>query len=262
MNLKAKLNILKSHTFFLLGPSSFKLWFESYLSITVRSLSFLEIAIQSPSSTSLPPPLFLCALPPLLCRPCAVHLPAPEPPWGCPRAAPVPTPPLPGLLLASPCRLLSARAALHRRSPLLHPAPPPASWRPHVLLPVLSLCSCAPCPSMFAGPSPGSRVPQHGRRHSSSPAMLRRDFSSTSPTTVTSSLCRPHSTGSSPAKPSPPARTPWTETPDAVESRRGRICDFFFCSRVLCASNQGPQCKTLCYFMCAKKPVCKIHTKL
>jgi hypothetical protein len=81
MNLKAKLYILKNPTFLLLGPSLFELWFESYLSITVESLYFLKFATGSSFVyLSSPFPLFLCrALPPLY-RPCAVHLPAPEPP--------------------------------------------------------------------------------------------------------------------------------------------------------------------------------------
>jgi hypothetical protein len=47
MSLKAKLYILKNHTFLLLGPSSFEPWFESYSSITVGSLHFYDIAPRS-----------------------------------------------------------------------------------------------------------------------------------------------------------------------------------------------------------------------
>jgi hypothetical protein len=54
MNLKAKLYILKNPTFLLSGPSSFELSFDSYLSITVGSLSFLKISPGS-SFVYLPP---------------------------------------------------------------------------------------------------------------------------------------------------------------------------------------------------------------
>jgi hypothetical protein len=64
---------------------------------------------------------------------------------------------------------------------------------------------------MFAGPSPGTRARRHGRRHPSSPAMLRHCPSSTSPTIVISNSCRPCSTYPSPPKTSPPARTPRTD---------------------------------------------------
>jgi hypothetical protein len=59
------------------------------------------------------------------------------------------------LLLASPRRVLSAQAALHRRSPSLHPAPPTASWRPHVLLPSRLRRSSPRCPLLC--------VPRHPR---------------------------------------------------------------------------------------------------
>jgi hypothetical protein len=124
MNLKAKLYILKNPKFLLLDPSSFELWFESYLSITVRSLSFLEIAIQSPfvylspsSSVSLRAPL-----PPhwpAMCAAAANPAPLCARPWalsGSAAAFPDPALATPAL---STSHLPPARAALHRRSPLL-----------------------------------------------------------------------------------------------------------------------------------------------
>jgi hypothetical protein len=85
----------------LLGPSSFEHWFESYLCITVESLSFLEIATRS---------LFVYLSLPLLCSPlpraAAVLLamcaaPAVSAPLGTsPRATPASAPPLPALALA------------------------------------------------------------------------------------------------------------------------------------------------------------------
>jgi hypothetical protein len=62
MNLKAKLYILKNHTLLLLGPSLFEHWFESYLCITVKSLSFLNFATRS-LFTYLSLPLLYSSLP-------------------------------------------------------------------------------------------------------------------------------------------------------------------------------------------------------
>jgi hypothetical protein len=91
---------------------------------------------------------------------------------------------------------------------------------------------------MFADPSPGPRARRHGRRHPSSPAMLRRCSSSTSPTIVTSSSCRPRSTCSSLAKPSPPVRTGRTDAQAAVVA----IKDLFVISiSVMRAQVQEPK---------------------
>jgi hypothetical protein len=109
-------------------------------------------------------------------------------------------------------------------------------------IPALLRSSCAPPPSLFVGPSPRTRARRHSRHHPSSPAMLRRCSSSTSPTIVTSSSCRPRSTCSSPAKPSPPARTRRPEPPVAVASYQGPFCKYLFYSRVPCARNRGPPC--------------------
>jgi hypothetical protein len=57
-------------------------------------------------------------------------------------------------------------------------------------IPTLSRCLYAPCPPMFAGPSPGTRARHHGRHHSSSPAMLRHCSLSTSPTIMISESWR------------------------------------------------------------------------
>jgi hypothetical protein len=85
MNLKAKLYILKNHTFLLLGPSPFEHWLESYLYITVRSLLFYDIALrssifflESPSSSASarardPPPPASSRAPAALRRPSTRH---------------------------------------------------------------------------------------------------------------------------------------------------------------------------------------------
>jgi hypothetical protein len=80
MNLKEKLYILKNHTFLLLGPSSFELWFESYLSITVESLYFLHFATGPPFFYLFPPLLcFSTAHRRRSCKPCAPPPRRPEP---------------------------------------------------------------------------------------------------------------------------------------------------------------------------------------
>jgi hypothetical protein len=121
MNLKAKLYILKKHTFLLLGPSSFEHWFKSYLCITVWSLSFLQIAFGS-SFVYLSPPLlcFLCRAPPPLSWPCALPLPS----LRCSGSSHVPpqpnaTAPPSRAVFSSPCHAarLPARAAPRRCSP-------------------------------------------------------------------------------------------------------------------------------------------------
>jgi hypothetical protein len=111
-------------------------------------------------------------------------------------------------------------------------------------IPTLPRSSCAPPLSLFAGPSPGTCARCHGRRHSSSSAMLRHCFSSTSPTPSLSRSSRSYRTSSSPAKPSPPARTPQTNMPATVVGSQGPICNIVFCSRVPCTRNRGPLCKT------------------
>jgi hypothetical protein len=97
-------------------------------------------------------------------------------------------------------------------------------------IPALPRCSRAPCSPMFTGPSPGTTTRRRGRHHLSSPAVLRHCSSSTSPSIVFTSSCRSCSTYPSPPRTSPPARTPWIETLDTVESRQGHICDIFFYS--------------------------------
>jgi hypothetical protein len=111
-------------------------------------------------------------------------------------------------------------------------------------IPTLPRSSCAPPPSLFAGPSPGTCACHHGRRHSSSPAMLRHCSSSTSPTPSLSRSWRSYRISSSRAKPSPPPRTPQTDTPASVVGCQGPICNIVFCSRVPCTRNRGPLCKT------------------
>jgi hypothetical protein len=111
-------------------------------------------------------------------------------------------------------------------------------------IPALPRSSCALPPSLFAGPSPGTCARRHGGRHSSSPAMLRHCSSSTSPTPSLSRSWRSYRTSSSLAKPSPPARTPQTDTPATVVGCQGPICNIVFGSRVPCARNRGPLCKT------------------
>jgi hypothetical protein len=140
MKLKAKLYILKNPTFLLLGPSSFELWFESYLSITVGSLYFLKLATGSS---------FVYLSPPLLCfsaarrRRSASHVPCTSPPQSRPEAGHVPPQHLPRRSPASHWLLpvLPRRPAVcpSRLSPLLTvaatPAPPPTSRRSYVSLP-------------------------------------------------------------------------------------------------------------------------------
>jgi hypothetical protein len=138
MNLKTKLYILKNHTLLLLGPSSFELWFESYLSITVESLYFLQIAFGS-SFVYLSPPLlcFLCRAPPPLSRPCAPPLPSVR----CSRPSHVPpqpnaTAPPSRAVFSPPCHAArlsadSPLAAARRRS---NSAPALASRRLHASL--------------------------------------------------------------------------------------------------------------------------------
>jgi hypothetical protein len=103
-------------------------------------------------------------------------------------------------------------------------------------IPTSPRCLCAPYWFTFTGPSPGTCAHRHGHRHLSSPAMLRHCSLSTSPTIVISSSCRPCSTYPFPPKTSPPARTPRTDPPAAVESCQGLICNFFPDSKGLCAS--------------------------
>jgi hypothetical protein len=84
MSLKAKLSILKNHTFLLLGPSPFEHWFKSYQIITVGSLHFCDIAPrssiishESPISSALCRARDLCRRPlPELLQTCAT-LPSP-----------------------------------------------------------------------------------------------------------------------------------------------------------------------------------------
>jgi hypothetical protein len=102
-------------------------------------------------------------------------------------------------------------------------------------IPALPQSSCAPSPSLFAGPSPGTCVCRHGRRHPSTPTMLRRCSSSTSPTPSLSRSWRSYRTSSSPAKPSPPARIRQADPPAAVGENQGHICEYFFYSKGPCA---------------------------
>jgi hypothetical protein len=125
MHLKTKLNILKKPTFLLLGPSSFELWFESYSSIIVGSLYFLQFATGS-SFVYLSPPLLCFSA--ARCRRSAGHVPCTSPPQSRPEAGHVPPQHLPcrslasrWLFLASPRRPLSARAAPRCRSPSQQP---------------------------------------------------------------------------------------------------------------------------------------------
>jgi hypothetical protein len=111
-------------------------------------------------------------------------------------------------------------------------------------IPTLSRSSCSPPRSLFASPMPGTCAHRHGHRHSLSPAMLRHCSSSTSPTPSLSRSWMSYRTSSSPAKPSPPARTPQTDTPATVVGCQGPICNIVFCSRVPCTRNRGPLCKT------------------
>jgi hypothetical protein len=126
-------------------------------------------------------------------------------------------------------------------------------------IPTLPRSSCTPPPSLFAGPSPGTCVRRHGRRHLSSPAMLHPLSWCTSPTPRHSRSRGSCWTGSSSPKPSPPARTRRADPPATVEESQGHICEYFSCSKGPCAKTRGPLCKLPCYFMWAKLPACKIH---
>jgi hypothetical protein len=91
------------------------------------------------------------------------------------------------------------------------------SSRPTVdSIPALSRSLCVPCSSLFTGPSPGTLPRRHGRRHPSSPAMLRHLSWCTSPTREHSRSCRSCRTSFSPAKPSSPARTRRSEATAVV----------------------------------------------
>jgi hypothetical protein len=105
MNLKAKLYILKNHTFLLLGPSPFEHWFESYLCIIEGSLHFCDIAFGSSFVyLSLSPfPLFslsrAAAAAPAMCAASAASAPL----CARPRALPRSTVAFPDLALATAC---------------------------------------------------------------------------------------------------------------------------------------------------------------
>jgi hypothetical protein len=140
MNLKENLYILKNPTFLLLGPSSFELWFESYLSITVGSLSFLKISpgssfVYLPPSSSVSLPRIAAAL--------AGHVRHLHRPSAALQRATCPSLPrrrLPRPRACCPCPLHVAPVACpSRASPLLAVAatrstPPPAPCRFHVPL--------------------------------------------------------------------------------------------------------------------------------
>jgi hypothetical protein len=110
MSLKAKLSILKNHTFLFLGPSPFEHWFKSYQIIIVGSLHFCDIAprssivfLESPISSA------LCRACDLCCRPLPEFLQT---------CAALPSPM--SRCAASP----TTRAASVGRPPLSHVGPP------------------------------------------------------------------------------------------------------------------------------------------
>jgi hypothetical protein len=119
-------------------------------------------------------------------------------------------------------------------------------------IPALLQSSCAPGPSMFAGPSPGTMTRRHGRHHLSSPAILRHLSWCTSPTREHSRSCRSCRTSSSPTKPSSPARTRRSDATAVVFPRQGLNCSLGLCIRVPYARNQGPLCETLLLFHVCK----------
>jgi hypothetical protein len=138
MNLKAKLYILKNPTLFLLGPSSFELWFESYLDITVEPLCFCEIAFQSPFVYISPSVSLRAPLPPLWPAMCATPA-ASAPSCTGPRALPCLAAAFPDPALASSHRATPPVVCPSRLAPPLAIAttrsvPPPAPCRSHVPL--------------------------------------------------------------------------------------------------------------------------------
>jgi hypothetical protein len=151
---------------------------------------------------------------------------------------------------AAPVSFSSAARSASSSTTPFHPISGPIRYC--YSIPTLSRCLCTPCPSMFAGPSPGTQARHHGRRHLSSPAMLRHCSSSTSPTIVISNSCRPCSTYPSPPKTSPPARTRQADPPAAVGESQGHICEYLSCSKGPGAKTRGPLCKLPCYFIWAK----------
>jgi hypothetical protein len=128
---------------------------------------------------------------------------------------------------ASPPPPLAPRPDLVQLSALLHrncsnPVPPLTGAAPRMTSPstthfhqflgqikygnrtlISPWCSCAPWLPVFAGPSPGTPVPRHGRRPSSLPAVLRPCPSSTTPSNQL-----PTSRRSCQDNPSPPVTSP------------------------------------------------------
>jgi hypothetical protein len=112
-------------------------------------------------------------------------------------------------------------------------------------IPTTPRCSCALHPSMFAGPSPGTRTRCHGCRHSLPSTMLRRLSLCPLPTNVCTSSYRSCRTNFPSAKPTPPARTRRPDATAAVLTRQGPHCNLSFHIRVPCAKTRGPLCKFL-----------------
>jgi hypothetical protein len=182
MHLKAKLCILKNYTPFLLGPSPFEHWLESYKYVTVRPLCFLLFATESPIVFPEPP----ISSTPLRARvaPAAGHPRAPVALRLAPRVARslLPPPALPSL--AVPRSSTSGRRPerLPRR-PVGHAGAARCSVLGRVMSLSLSVSSANRCAATKPDRAPSPRLlclfflaATPSRRRSSSPG-----FSSTTP---------------------------------------------------------------------------------
>jgi hypothetical protein len=112
-------------------------------------------------------------------------------------------------------------------------------------IPTTPRCLYALHPSMFAGPSSGTRTRRHGRRHSSPSTLLRPLSSCPPPTNMCTSSYRSCRTSFPSAKPSPPARTRRSDATAAVLTLQGPHCNLRFHIRVPCAKTRGLLCKFL-----------------
>jgi hypothetical protein len=107
-------------------------------------------------------------------------------------------------------------------------------------IPTTPRCLCALHPSMFIGPSLGTRTRRHGHRHSSPSTLLCHLSLCPPPTNVCTSSYISYRTSFPSAKPSPPARTRRPDTTTAVLTRQGPHCNLGFHVRVPYAKTRGP----------------------
>jgi hypothetical protein len=119
-------------------------------------------------------------------------------------------------------------------------------------------CLCVLHPSMFAGPSPGTRMRRHGRRHSSPSTLLRRLSLCPPPTNVCTSVYRSCRINFPSAKPSPPARTRRPDATAAVLTRHRPHCNLGFHVRVPYAKTRGPLCKFSFSVVCKSCQIVKL----